>query len=93
MAMALPEPGPERHLDGQERLTGTLLRARPVYSDPVSGCDPARDWPDVFEEMLARRSCCGPKLILVCPRDATSCTAYRKRTSVTLASPAPDRTA
>ena len=50
--MSRIEPGPERDLDAQERLTGTLLRARPVYSDPVSGCDPARDWPDVFEEML-----------------------------------------
>ena len=45
------EPGPERDLDGQERLTGTLLRVRPVYSDP-SGGDAARDWPDIFEAML-----------------------------------------
>ena len=31
------EPGPEHDLSWQERLTDTLLRARPVYSDPVSG--------------------------------------------------------
>jgi hypothetical protein len=31
----------------------TLLRARPVYSDPVSGCgDPARDWAGVVEDAL-----------------------------------------
>jgi adenylosuccinate synthase len=50
--MSRIEPGPERDLDGQERLTGMLLRSRPVYSDPVSGCNRATDWPDVFEEML-----------------------------------------
>jgi adenylosuccinate synthase len=38
-------PGPPRDLQWQERLTGTLLRARPVYEDP------GRDWPEVIEEM------------------------------------------
>ncbi len=52
------EPGPEHDLSWQERLTDSLLRARPVYSDPVSGCgdpvsgDPAGDWAGVFEDVL-----------------------------------------
>ena len=44
-------PGPEHDLDWQERLTRTLLRARPVYDDVVCA-DPGRDWPDLFEEVL-----------------------------------------
>jgi len=43
------EPGPERDLDWQERLTETLLRARPVYDDSVTR---AEDWPGIFEEVL-----------------------------------------
>ncbi len=39
-------PGPERDLEWQERLTGMLLRARPVYEDP------GRDWPGVIEDAL-----------------------------------------
>jgi adenylosuccinate synthase len=50
--MSWIEPGSERDLDHQGRLTGMLLRARPVYSDPVSGGDPARAWPGIFQEML-----------------------------------------
>jgi adenylosuccinate synthase len=47
------EPGPEHDLSWQERLTDTLLRARPVYSDPVSGRrDPAAGWADVVEDVL-----------------------------------------
>jgi hypothetical protein len=44
-------PGPERGLRWQEQLTGTLLRAHPVYDDQVRG-DPGQDWPGIFEEML-----------------------------------------
>lgn len=40
-------PGPARDLDYQQRLTGMLLTARPVYGDPV---DP-RDWPDVVAQI------------------------------------------
>jgi adenylosuccinate synthase len=44
-------PGPERDLRWQERLTRMLLRAQPVYDDPV--CDEGgRDWPGIFEEVL-----------------------------------------
>jgi adenylosuccinate synthase len=39
-------PGPPRDLRWQERLTGMLLRARPVYEDPGG------DWPAVIEEVL-----------------------------------------
>ena len=57
------EPGPEHDLSWQERLTDRLLRARPVYSDPVSGDpvggrggtvggDPAGDWAGIFEDVL-----------------------------------------
>jgi adenylosuccinate synthase len=44
-------PGPERDLRWQERLTRTLLRARPVDEDPVLD-DPGHDWPGIFEELL-----------------------------------------
>ena len=44
-------PGPERDLRWQEQLTSTLLRARPVYDDPVLE-DPAQEWPGIFEEFL-----------------------------------------
>jgi len=40
------DPGPERDLDYQSRLTGMLLRARPSYSD-LGG-----DWPGVIEAAL-----------------------------------------
>jgi adenylosuccinate synthase len=40
-------PGQERDLAHQERLTGTLLRARPEYEDPGSG-----DWPGLIEQVL-----------------------------------------
>jgi adenylosuccinate synthase len=40
-------PGQERDLAYQERLTGTLLRARPEYEDPGSG-----DWPGLIEQVL-----------------------------------------
>jgi adenylosuccinate synthase len=40
-------PGPARDLDYQQRLTGMLLTARPVYGDPV---DPG-DWPDVVAQV------------------------------------------
>ena len=36
-------PGPGRDLDYQERLTGMLLTARPVYGDAVNQAD----WPDI----------------------------------------------
>jgi len=36
-------PGPARDLDYQQRLTGMLLAARPVYGDAVNQAD----WPDV----------------------------------------------
>jgi adenylosuccinate synthase len=39
-------PGPPRDLGWQERLTETLLRARPVYEDSGG------DWPGVIEEVL-----------------------------------------
>jgi len=39
-------PGPEHDLAWQERLTGTLLRARPVYERPGA------DWPGIAEEAL-----------------------------------------
>jgi adenylosuccinate synthase len=39
-------PGPERDLAWQERLTQTLLRARPEYEEPGG------DWPGVVEEVL-----------------------------------------
>jgi len=44
-------PGPERDLRWQEQLTSTLLRARPVYEDPVLE-DPGRQWPGIFAEFL-----------------------------------------
>jgi adenylosuccinate synthase len=44
-------PGPERDLRWQEQLTRTLLRARPVYEDPVLE-DPGQEWPGIFEEFL-----------------------------------------
>jgi adenylosuccinate synthase len=44
-------PGPERDLRWQERLTRTLLRAQPVYDDPVCD-DRGRDWPGIFGEVL-----------------------------------------
>jgi adenylosuccinate synthase len=40
-------PGPAQDLDYQQRLTGMLLTARPVYGDPV---DPG-DWPDVVAQI------------------------------------------
>ena len=46
--MSRIEPGPARDLGWQERLTRTLLRARPVY-DEAGG---VRDWPEVFAEVL-----------------------------------------
>jgi adenylosuccinate synthase len=39
-------PGPERDLAYQERLTGTLLSARPVYEHP------GPDWPGLVEDTL-----------------------------------------
>jgi adenylosuccinate synthase len=39
-------PGPEHDLAWQERLTGMLMRARPVYEPPRA------DWPDVAGEVL-----------------------------------------
>src|SRR5216117_3839410 len=45
------EPGPEHDLSWQERLTGRLLRARPVYFDPALGA-PAGDWPGLFEDIM-----------------------------------------
>jgi adenylosuccinate synthase len=39
-------PGPERDLGYQERLTGMLLGARPVYEDP------GPDWPGLVEDVL-----------------------------------------
>jgi adenylosuccinate synthase len=48
-------PGPARDLRWQERLTGTLLRARPVYDGSVPAASTApgpEEWPGIFEEML-----------------------------------------
>ena len=44
-------PGPERDLQYQERLTRMLLRARPVYEDPVCN-EGGQDWPGIFGEVL-----------------------------------------
>jgi len=55
------EPGPERDLSWQERLTDRLLRSRPVYQDAVSdhpadgdpaGGEPIEDWPGIFGDIL-----------------------------------------
>ena len=43
------EPGPPRDLAFQESLTGTLLKARPVY-DPAERVT-AADWPDAVAEI------------------------------------------
>jgi adenylosuccinate synthase len=43
-AVTALRPGPPRDLDYQERLTGMLLAARPVYSQPGG------DWADVIQQ-------------------------------------------
>jgi adenylosuccinate synthase len=47
------EPGPPRDLAFQESLTGTLLKARPVY-DPAERVA-AADWPDAVAEIARAR--------------------------------------